>query len=76
MSKKILTVRVQPKSSRQELVRISETELKARLFSAPEKGKANSELLKLLSENLKVPLSRLRLIKGETSRIKIIEILE
>ncbi|MGB9892895.1 MAG: DUF167 domain-containing protein [Candidatus Saccharicenans sp.] len=76
IEKKILKVSVQPKSSRQQLVQISETEFKAKLFSAPTKGKANAELLELLAEHLKIPHSKLRLIRGETSRIKFIEILE
>lgn len=71
---KILTVRVQPRSSRSELVRISETEFKARLTSAPEKGKANQELLELLADYLGVPPSNLRLIRGQTSRVKLIEV--
>ncbi|MBC7362244.1 MAG: DUF167 domain-containing protein [Candidatus Aminicenantes bacterium] len=72
-TKKIFTVKVQPKSSKQELVRISETEFRARLTSAPEKGKANEELLDLLADYLGVPPSSLRIIRGETSRTKLVE---
>jgi hypothetical protein len=72
--KKVLRVKVQPKASRQELTRISETEFKAKLTSAPEKGRANEELLELLSEHLQIPRYRLKIIRGETSRIKLIEV--
>ncbi|MDI6848232.1 MAG: DUF167 domain-containing protein [Candidatus Saccharicenans sp.] len=74
MARTILTVRVQPKASRRELVPLSATEFRARLTSAPEKGRANQELLELLSEHLDLPLSRLKIIRGETSRIKLVEI--
>lgn len=72
--KKVLQVRVQPGASREELVRVSETEFKAKLTSAPEKGKANEELLKLLSEYLQIPRTRLKMVRGQTARIKLIEV--
>lgn len=72
--KKILVVRVQPRSSRQELIRLSETEFRARLLSVPEKGRANEELLELLSDSLHLPRQRLKIIRGETSRVKWVEV--
>jgi len=75
-SRRCLTVKVQPKAARQELIKIAENEYRARLTSAPEKGKANTELLELLADYLDVPVSCLRLVRGETSRIKIIELFE
>ncbi len=76
MSKKILVVKVQPKSYRQELIPTSETEFKARLISAPEKGQANKELMELLADHLNLKPSQLKIIRGGTSRIKMIEIIE
>ncbi len=74
MARTILTVRVQPKASKRELVPLSTTEFRARLTSAPEKGRANQELLELLSDHLALPVSRLRIIRGEKSRVKLVEI--
>ncbi|MCX8159496.1 MAG: DUF167 domain-containing protein [Candidatus Saccharicenans sp.] len=74
MAKTVLTVRVQPKASRQELVPISANEYRARLTSAPEKGRANQELLELLSGYLGLPVSRLKIIRGEKSRVKLVEV--
>jgi hypothetical protein len=74
--KKVLVARVKPKSSRQVLIQTSPTEFKARLTSAPEKGQANKELLELLADHLNLRPSRLKIIHGETSRVKMIEILE
>ncbi len=70
----IITVRVQPKSRQQQLIQISEIEFKARLISAPDKGKANAELLAILADYFGLAPSRLRIIRGETSRTKLIEI--
>ncbi|RFT16891.1 MAG: hypothetical protein OP8BY_0833 [Candidatus Saccharicenans subterraneus] len=74
MAKTILTVRVQPKASKREIVPITATEFRVRLTSAPEKGRANRELLELLSEHLDLPLSRLKIVRGEKSRVKLVEI--
>ncbi|NPV82023.1 MAG: DUF167 domain-containing protein [Candidatus Aminicenantes bacterium] len=70
----MLTVRVQPKASKREIVPITATEFRVRLTSAPEKGRANRELLELLSEHLDLPLSRLKIVRGEKSRVKLVEI--
>ncbi|NTU69852.1 DUF167 domain-containing protein, partial [bacterium] len=42
--------------------------------SVPEKGKANKELISILSKHFKVPKSTVSLLSGHTSRNKIINI--
>lgn len=42
---------------------------------APEQGKANKKMIELLAEYFKVSKSQVRIIKGEISRNKIVEIL-
>lgn len=49
-------------------------QIKAYVRAVPIKGKANRELIKLLSEELNVNKSKISIIKGETSNNKIIEI--
>ncbi len=49
--------------------------LKIYLTAAPIHGKANKELIKLLSEKLSVSKNRINIIKGEKSKEKVIEIL-
>lgn len=44
--------------------------LKASVVSVPEKGKANQELIKLLSRCLKTAKSAIKIISGETDRLK------
>jgi uncharacterized protein (TIGR00251 family) len=46
--------------------------LKVRLTAAPEDGKANKALLKLLAKEWGCPVSSLSIIRGETSRYKIV----
>lgn len=49
-------------------------ELRIYVKAAPVDGKANKEVISLLSEVLKVSKSRIRIAKGETSNKKIIEV--
>ncbi len=72
--RKVIAVRVQTGASRKELVNISEAEFKARLTSPPEKGRANQELLELLSDYFGLPPSSLRIIRGQKARIKLVEV--
>ncbi|MFN3679235.1 DUF167 domain-containing protein [Thermosynechococcus sp.] len=39
-------------------------------------GKANQELIAVLADYFQVPKSRIQLVKGHTSRHKVIELLE
>ncbi|MEA1937147.1 MAG: DUF167 domain-containing protein [Patescibacteria group bacterium] len=49
--------------------------LKIYLTAAPIQGKANKELIKLLAGKLSVSKSKIKIVKGEKSKEKIIEIL-
>lgn len=49
-------------------------EIKVYTRAVPVDGKANKEVINLLSEALGKPKSRIRIVKGETSNKKIIEV--
>lgn len=65
-----LAVRVTPKASRNALEE-TETGLKVWVTVAPEDGKANKAVVKLLADALGVAKSRLELVRGATSRDKL-----
>ena len=44
------------------------------MTQAPEKGKANQALLKVIKQGLKLKRSQIELYKGETTALKIIRI--
>lgn len=48
--------------------------LKCYLKSLPERGKANLELIRLISKELKIPLNMIEVVAGATSRNKKIKI--
>ena len=68
------SVRVQPKASKDRILREHGGALKVSVTAAPEKGKANAAVIVLLSEKLGVPKSSIEIIRGETSRLKTVRI--
>ena len=48
--------------------------LTVRVTAAPENGKANAAVVKLLAKALGLPQSRLTIVKGDTGRDKIIAV--
>ena len=72
-----LRVKVIPKSSRTELVEVlPDGTWKIKLAAAPEKGEANRALLEFLAEKLGVAKTRVRIVSGETSRLKRVRVEE
>jgi uncharacterized protein (TIGR00251 family) len=48
--------------------------LKARVSAPPEDGKANQALIRLLAKTLNIGKSKVRIVSGAASRLKIIEV--
>jgi uncharacterized protein (TIGR00251 family) len=69
-----LTVRVTPNAGRNEIIAFSGGVLQVRIAAPPVKGKANKELTDFLSKTLGVRKSSISIIKGQTSRNKVIAI--
>jgi len=70
-----LEVRVLPRASREELAGFDETgRLRIRLTAPPVEGEANRALLRFLAARLGVPRRRVSLVRGESSRNKVIEV--
>ena len=70
----LLELKVVPQSGKQGFARDKSGVIKCFLKSPPEDGKANLELVKLLSKTLKIPQADIQLILGATSRKKTIKI--
>jgi uncharacterized protein len=70
-----IEVQVQPKSSRDEIGRFQDGRIKVKVTSAPEGGKANERLKEIIAKALGISKSSVKIIRGETSRLKILRIL-
>ena len=74
-----ITVKLTPKAAKNEIQDwetdlFGDQTLKATVTAAPERGKANKALIELLAQYFGMPKSDFSIVRGETSRVKIIEI--
>jgi uncharacterized protein (TIGR00251 family) len=69
-----LSVKVHPRSRKQEVIKLGESTYKIHVTSAPSKGEANHEVCKLLANFLGVPVSKVTIIRGQKSRNKLIAV--
>ena len=75
-----IRVRLQPKASSsaingwKEDPATGDKVLQARVTAPPVDGKANKALIQLLAKEFKVPKSKIRIVQGETSRDKLVEL--
>ncbi|HAS00097.1 MAG: hypothetical protein US57_C0011G0055 [Candidatus Moranbacteria bacterium GW2011_GWC2_37_73] len=67
-------IKVSPKSSKNEIIKVSEGEYKVKLTAPPVDGKANEALIKLLSQHFKVSKSMINIVGGKTTKIKMVDI--
>jgi hypothetical protein len=70
----ILSVRIQPRASKSEIVGPHGPELKIRVSSPPVDGKANQHLREFLAKVCKVSASRVELLSGFNARSKQVSI--
>ncbi len=73
---RVVTVEIvaRPGASRRRIIRDDPRGLVIALTSAPEKGKANDELVQFLATELRVARGTIAIVRGTTSRRKTIRI--
>ena len=72
----MITVRVSPKSQKGLVVGwMDDGALKVKVLAAPEGGRANIELLRVVAEELKIPVRHVTLESGSSSTTKVLKIL-
>ena len=69
-----LRLRVSPGSGRAEIVGRHGDAWKVRVTEAPERGRANEAVLRLLAETLALPRTAVTLVSGHGGREKIVEL--
>jgi uncharacterized protein len=67
-------LRVSPGSSRAEIVGRYADGWKVRVAAAPEHGRANDAVLRLLADALSLPREALSIVSGHSGRDKIVEL--
>ena len=71
---RLIMVKVQPRAKRREVAADEDGALTVKVLAAPDRGRANAEVLELLAEHLGLPVSRMRIVRGEKSRHKLVAV--
>jgi len=69
-----ITVHVTPRSGRDSVEAGAGGVLQVRVTAAPDEGKANAAVCKVLADVLGVPKTSVRVVRGQTARTKQVEI--
>lgn len=70
----LLQLRIRPNAAQSKVISFSDGVLQIKVAAPPTKGKANKELIALLSKVLGVGKGALEITKGHTSRNKVITV--
>ncbi len=71
----ILEVKVDPRSSRNEIAGVMDKTIRIKLTAPPVGGAANELLIELLADKFKIRKKDVVIMKGESSRHKLIKLL-
>jgi len=69
-----LSIRIQPRASKNEIVTREGGGLKIRLTAPPVDGAANEALVKFMADTFSVSKSQVEIVSGHTSRDKVVRI--
>jgi len=70
----VIEIKVEPRSSKRRISGIMDNILKVKLTAPPVDNAANEQLIEIISEETGVKKSSIRIIKGHSSKNKVIEI--
>ena len=69
-----LSIKLQPRASANEIGEALGNELRVKVTAAPVDSAANEALVRFLAEELDCPRNRVELVRGQTSRHKVVKL--
>ena len=69
-----INLRVIPRARQNKITTDTDGTLRVHITAAPVDGAANVAVVRALAEHFDVPKSQIKIIRGETSRDKVVEI--
>ncbi|SPE57098.1 conserved hypothetical protein [Verrucomicrobia bacterium] len=70
----LLAIKLVPRASANEICEPLGSELRVKVTAPPVESAANEALLRLLAQHLQCPRNRIELVKGQTSRHKVVKV--
>jgi len=70
----LLSVKLQPRASKNEIIGVMGNELRIKVMAPPVDAAANQALLRLLADTLDCPRGNVELVRGHTSRHKVVKL--
>jgi uncharacterized protein (TIGR00251 family) len=70
----LLSIKVQPRASSNEIGELLGNELRVKVTAPPVDAAANEALIRLLAETLDCSRSQVELVRGHTSRHKVVKV--
>jgi uncharacterized protein (TIGR00251 family) len=74
MSEATIAIRCQPRAKRDEVVGERGDAIVIRVSAPPVDGKANAALCGLIAKKLRIPSTRVEVVRGQTSRDKVVRV--
>ena len=69
-----LSIHIKPNAHRNEVTKLDDTTYRVSVTAPPIEGRANEKLIEVLAEYFGRPKWCVRILRGETSRQKLVEI--
>jgi uncharacterized protein len=70
----LIRVRVTPNAKEPRVTKVGEDSFEARVDEKAMDGRANKRLVEMMADHFHVPKSRVRLVRGATSRDKVLDV--
>jgi len=70
----LINVKVKPSAKKPGINQISDKEFSVAVKASPQDGKANQELIKMLSVYFDIPKSMIIIVRGSNHRKKVVQI--
>jgi uncharacterized protein (TIGR00251 family) len=74
VSRIYLNIRVQPRSQKHDIIQIGTDSYRVRVAAPPSKGKANKEVIRIIADHFRLPVSSVQIVRGSTTRDKVVAI--
>ena len=70
----LITLKAKPNARKNEVIKVDGVNYEVGTTATPADGKANEAIIELLAKYFRVAKSKVEIVKGKTSHVKVVEI--